>query len=113
MSDETENELRYMKLTTRMCRCLFLAFRKGEYEGSSFEWDRVKKTLEYGKECSSGTRVDLRYMPIGAKEHLLKLMKQVERETYHKQLADAFRARISLLNDHLGVSAVDRLGEIM
>lgn len=107
-----ENELRNIKLTARMCRNMYHAFVTGDYDGSTFEWSKVKSILEYGKDCSSGTRVDLRYMPDGVKEHLLKLMKLVERKTYHKQLGDALRARISMLNDHLGVSAVDRLGEI-
>lgn len=106
-------ELRYMKFTQRMCRAMYLAYTRADYGTSSFEWDRVLRILDTGKATSSPTRVDLMFLNEKAKHHLLDLMKIVEKQTCHKQLGDALRSRIATLNDHLGISAVDRLGDIL
>jgi hypothetical protein len=110
---EIEIESRYIRLTRRMCVELRVAFGQAKYDGSRYEWDKVQETLEGGANSKSGTRLDLNYFPVGASEHLLVLLKLVEAGTFHKQAGDALRARIAILNDHLGVSAVDRLGELM
>jgi len=102
----------YVQLTRRMCVELLSAFG-GTYDASIYEWAKIQETLNNGISSRSGTRVDLNSFPLEATEHLLALFKVVEAGTFHKQSGDALRARIALLNDYLGVSAVDRLSELM
>lgn len=110
---EADVSSRYIRLTRRMCVELHAVFVQAKYDGSKYEWDKVQETLDGGLNSKSGTRLDLGYFPVGASEHLLVLLKIVEAGTFHKQAGDALRTRIAILNDHLGVSAVDRLGELM
>lgn len=102
-----------LKLTQRMCVDMREVFENATYDGALYEWDKVKRTLDGGAESKTGTRVDLERLTEGAKLHLLTLMKIVLEKTFHKQQYDALRVRISALNDNLGISAVDRLGEIL
>ena len=104
---------RHLLLTPRMCADLREVFERAEYDGSEHGWERVRTALDTGMKSKSGTRLELVYVPGDAKEHILDLMKIVAGTTFHKKLSDALRIRIDLLNAHLGVSAVDRLGELM
>ena len=111
MSDNDSN--RYFRLTRRMCEELREAFEGASYDGSDYAWENVKSKFDAGAESKSGVRIDLESMNERASEHLLRVMKYVESRTFHKQAGDALRQRINILNNHLGVSAVDRLGELM
>ena len=100
-------------LSKRMCVELNREFqvdvRADDYPG----WYPLKRILDYGVQTKTGTTVDLVYTAEETLVYLLDLFKRVEKRSFHKQLVDALRARIELISNKLGVSAIDRLGEIL
>jgi hypothetical protein len=108
-----ENAITSIHLSKRMCLELNREFaaddRDDEYPG----WYPLKRILDYGKQTKTGTTVDLVYTAEETLTYLLDLFKRVEKRSFHKQLVDALRDRIEILSRKLGVSAIDRLGEII
>lgn len=102
-----------LHLSKRMCSELNRDFthdkRNDDYPG----WYQLKRILDAGAMSKSGTTVDLQYANADTLTYMLDLLKRAEKRLFHKQLVDAMRTRISVLSDRLGVSAVDRLGEIV
>ena len=99
------DEHRYIKLTARMCWDLRDVFVKADYDGSEYAWERVKDHLDAGAESKSGTRLELKLLPVEAKEHLLKLMKIVEGETFHKQASYHLHFLLMLVALHILLNA--------
>lgn len=103
-------------LTRRMCiemLRIFEADMRHEISEQDDVWYKVKRLLETGKSSTNGTTVDMKYTPEEELTYLLDLMKRVEKWCYHKQMIDGLRVRIESVSSRLGISAIDRLGEVL
>lgn len=104
----------HLQLTNRMCVRLQAIHVDDDLTGiSNSTWETLRTTLQTGARSKTGTRIDLTWYSEAGLHHLLRLLKILEQKTAHKQVGEALRARINTLNNHLGISAVDRLGELM
>lgn len=99
-------------LSKRMCYELNRDFQTDNRDDGYPGWYSLKRVIDLGLGSKSGTTVDMSYATDDTLIYLLDLFKRVEKRSFHKQLVDAIRQRISVLSDRLGVSAIDRLGEI-
>lgn len=103
-------------ITRRMCIEMLRIFNSDMKHADTEQddsWYKVKRLLETGKSATNGTIVDMEYTPDEVMTYLLDLMKRVEKWCYHKQMLDGLRIRIESVSAHLGISAIDRLGEVL
>jgi ribosome assembly protein YihI (activator of Der GTPase) len=113
MPNMTEENATSIHLSKRMCSELNQEFTRDKRDDEYPGWYKLKRILDYGLGTKTGTTVDLNYTDEESLIYLLDLFKRVEKRSFHKQLVDALRDRIEILSSKLGVSAIDRLGEII